>query len=69
MQIGEINGLIAGEFENQYTPGAIQTTYSLLMRPDGLHADTNNSGFIDNQEEIDRIREKMKNKEGLMLIN
>lgn len=54
-QIGEINGLIAGEFENQYTPGAIQTTYKLLMRPDGLHADANNDGFINSQKEIDRI--------------
>ena len=54
-QIGEIKGLIAGKFENQYTPGAIQTTYKLLMRPSGLYADANNSGFIDNQKESDRI--------------
>ena len=54
-QIGEINGLIAGEFENQYTPGAIRTTYSLLMSPSGLHADANNDGFINSQKELDRI--------------
>ena len=54
-QIGEIKALIAGEFENQYTPGAIQTTYKLLMRPSGLHADANNDGFISSQKEIDRI--------------
>ena len=54
-QFGKINDLVAGEFENQYTPGAIQTTYELLMSPSGLHADANNDGFISSQTEVDRV--------------
>ena len=54
-QFGEIVHLSPGEFENQYTQGAIQTTYKILMRPYGFHADRNKDGFITNEKEAEII--------------
>ena len=54
-KFGEIVNLSPGEFENQYTQGAIQTTYKILMRPYGFHADRNKDGFITNEKEAETI--------------
>ena len=54
-EFGEIVGLIHHKFEEQYTEGAIQTTYKILMRPYGFHADRNNDGFIDSKEAAEKI--------------
>ena len=54
-KFGEIVNLSPGKLEKQYTEGAIQTTYKILMRPYGFHTDRNNDGFIDNQKAAEII--------------
>ncbi|MGF1487708.1 MAG: hypothetical protein ACFBSE_11515 [Prochloraceae cyanobacterium] len=54
-EFGEIVYLMPQELENQYTEGAIRTTYKILMTPYGFHADRNNDGFIDSESEADKI--------------
>ena len=53
-EFGKIAGLVVSKLENQYTEGAIRTTYKIIMRPDGFHADINNDGFI-SEAEVERI--------------
>lgn len=43
------------EFENQYDPGALQTTYAILMRTSGAKADWNDDGVLQTPEEADRM--------------
>ncbi|HEY9667164.1 MAG TPA: ATP-binding protein [Coleofasciculaceae cyanobacterium] len=45
----------ATDFEKQFTPGAIQTTYTILIQGSGLKADLNNNGQLDTPEETDMI--------------
>ncbi|MBF2028183.1 MAG: hypothetical protein IGS48_15695 [Oscillatoriales cyanobacterium C42_A2020_001] len=40
------------DFEDQYTDGALKTTYRILMRKPGLEADLNKNGFLDSTEKI-----------------
>lgn len=54
-EFGKIVYLMPQQLENQYTEGAIQTTYKILMRPYGFHADRNNDGFIDSESEAEKI--------------
>lgn len=54
------------DFEKQYTPGALRTTYAILMQDKGAKADWNNDGFISNQFEADLIPcQTLKDLEGL----
>jgi hypothetical protein len=49
---GEIKqGSTYTDFENRYTPGALQTTYKILMRNWGAGADLNNDGRLNNDIE------------------
>jgi energy-coupling factor transporter ATP-binding protein EcfA2 len=43
------------DFENQYTEGALRTTYNILMRGDGAGADLNNDGFIQDKQEANQL--------------
>jgi len=43
------------EFENQYDPGALQTTYAMLMRSSGAKADLNDDGELQTREEAERM--------------
>ncbi len=43
------------DFENQYTPGALKTTYKILRRDFGSGADLNDDGLIESPEEADQI--------------
>lgn len=54
-QFGQMLNAIAGEKEQQYTSGAIQTTYKILFSDYGLQADLNQDGFIDLTTEADLI--------------
>ncbi|MEK0195640.1 hypothetical protein WME70_30095, partial [Microcoleus anatoxicus PTRS1] len=55
-EIGQIKNepnLEMTDFEEQYTKGALQTTYKILIRD--LGADLNNSGRLENPQEAERI--------------
>jgi len=52
---GKIKELASEEGENQYTSGAIQTTYQIIMSRDGHHGDLNGDGYLNSTEEIERI--------------
>ncbi len=43
------------DFENQYDPGALQTTYAILMRTSGAKADFNDDGELQTPEEAERM--------------
>jgi energy-coupling factor transporter ATP-binding protein EcfA2 len=43
------------DFENQYTEGALRTTYNILMRGSGAGADLNNDGFIGDTQEANQL--------------
>lgn len=43
------------DFANQYTEGALRTTYEILMRNSGAGADLNDDGFIGDQQEADQL--------------
>jgi energy-coupling factor transporter ATP-binding protein EcfA2 len=43
------------DFENQYTEGALRTTYELLMRNSGTGADLNDDGLIRDQQEANQL--------------
>ena len=43
------------DFENQYTPGALRTTYAILMRELGVKADLNDDGELQTPEEAERM--------------
>ncbi len=43
------------DFENQYEPGALQTTYTILMRQSGAKADLNDDGELQTPEEAQRM--------------
>ncbi|NET39034.1 MAG: ATP-binding protein [Cyanothece sp. SIO1E1] len=43
------------DFENQYSRGALRTTYEILMRNSGAGADLNNDGFIGDSQEANQI--------------
>ena len=43
------------EFEDQYTEGALRTTYEILMRNSGAGADLNNDGFILSTQEASQM--------------
>ncbi|MGV0023698.1 nSTAND1 domain-containing NTPase [Phormidesmis priestleyi] len=54
-QIGEIKESAMKMFENQFSPGALQTTYKILRRGFGANADLNDTGSIDNPGEVNRM--------------
>jgi energy-coupling factor transporter ATP-binding protein EcfA2 len=43
------------DFEDQYTEGALQTTYAILMRDSGAGADLNNDGYIRDEQEANQL--------------
>jgi hypothetical protein len=43
------------DFENQYTPGALRTTYAIIMRKWGAKADLNDDGELQTPEEAERM--------------
>ncbi|MEA5550488.1 hypothetical protein VB713_05765 [Anabaena cylindrica UHCC 0172] len=43
------------DFEEQYTEGALRTSYAILLRRFGVAADLNNSGLIENKDEAERM--------------
>lgn len=43
------------DFEEQYTEGALKTTYKILMRDYGVRADLNGNGKVDNGDEAEYI--------------
>ena len=43
------------DYEKQFSEGALQITYSILMREMGVKADTNNDGIVNNVREAERI--------------
>jgi len=43
------------DFENRFTPGALRTTYKIIMRAFGAGADLNNNGKLDNEDEASQI--------------
>ena len=43
------------DFEKKFEPGALQTTYKILMREFGAKADLNDDGLITNAEEANRM--------------
>ncbi len=43
------------DLENQYTEGALRTTYNILMRGSGAGADLNNDGLIRDQQEANQL--------------
>ncbi len=43
------------DYENQYTPGALQETYGLLLRPQGVYADRNQDGEINHSSEASQL--------------
>ncbi len=43
------------DFENQYTEGALRTTYAILMRSSGAGADLNNDGLIRDKQEANQL--------------
>ena len=49
-EIGEIYSGSPGDLDQQFTSGAIQTTYQILMREFGLYADFNNDGYLQSKE-------------------
>ena len=51
--LGDEGSLLA--FEKQYTPGALQTTYRIVMREFGVKADLNDDGELQTPEEANRI--------------
>lgn len=56
VQIGQLKNepnLEITDFEEQYTKGALQTTYKILIRD--LGADLNNSGRLENPQEAERM--------------
>ena len=50
-QFGRVLDAAPGSLDQQFEPGAIQTTYLILMREFGYHADFNDDGFLDKPEE------------------
>ena len=49
----EISGASSSDPKNKFTPGALQTTYKILMRDTG--ADANETGVLETQKEADTI--------------
>ncbi|MFQ4135064.1 ATP-binding protein [Nodosilinea sp. PGN35] len=45
-----IDGTLLTDYEDQYEPGALRSTYTLLMRTPGLKADLNDNGVLDATE-------------------
>ncbi|UJB72974.1 hypothetical protein HRE53_30035 (plasmid) [Acaryochloris sp. 'Moss Beach'] len=53
-KFGKVIGSNILDYENQFSKGGLQSTYSILMRQDGLYADTNDDGQISNFEEAEK---------------
>lgn len=54
-QIGDRTGADNTDFDNQYSEGALQTTYNILRRQEGAKADIYDSGQISTYKEAERI--------------
>jgi HD superfamily phosphohydrolase len=54
-QFGQLAGTKLQDYENQFTKGALRTTYAILMRELGAKADTNGDGKINNLEEARQL--------------
>ena len=54
-QFGQLSSKKLQDYENQFTKGALQTTYAILMREMGAKADTNDDGKINNLEEARQL--------------
>jgi energy-coupling factor transporter ATP-binding protein EcfA2 len=65
--VGEIlPNTVKGDFENQYTEGALRTTYEILMGPSGAGADLNGDGLIRDAQEANQLPcEVLRQIEGL----
>jgi hypothetical protein len=46
---------VKGDLENQYTDGALRTTYAILMGRSGAGADLNNDGLIRDSQEAHQL--------------
>jgi hypothetical protein len=54
-QIGDRTGADITDFENQFSEGALQTTYNLLRRHEGAKADIDDNGQITSHREAERM--------------
>ncbi len=54
-QFGKLASNKLQDYENQFTKGALRTTYAILMREVGAKADTNDDGKINNVEEARQV--------------
>ncbi|NEP00479.1 MAG: hypothetical protein F6K58_17710 [Symploca sp. SIO2E9] len=54
-KIGEKVSNTRTDFENQFTKGALRTTYAILRREFGVKADIYNSGRLSTEKEADRM--------------
>jgi hypothetical protein len=50
-QIGTIVGKTGKQYEEIFSEGALRTTYSLLVREDGVWADDDNDGFVNTTQQ------------------
>jgi energy-coupling factor transporter ATP-binding protein EcfA2 len=54
-KIGDIVGDSVFDFQDIFSEGALQTTYAILWREDGVYADMDDSGLISPQQEADKL--------------